>query len=294
MSPQRLIKKEARGRLKGHWGTALGVLCIPAAVYVAFAFIVEYIQFFAGIFDLTSTTQLMTSPAALWTLCGTSVLQVLSALFVLRPLLLGIRRWWYAMAFGNNTGARTCLYYFSRYEYGRCLAYTFRLLGHILLRALPITFVALALTALITWGICPELPAVLAGSAGTDVLYHVILVAVEVFAIAMLVGLVILVVLCLRFTLSDYLFVTERELNCIALSAQIMRGYKGHVFRWMLAFFGWALLGIFAIPLLFVLPYAGMAKAVLCKWIVYNYRNPPESAPLYDFTSSPEASPSAE
>lgn len=272
MTPQKLIKKEALGRLRGHWPSALGVLCLPAAVWVLTAFAAEYICYCGGLFAAADAAALLAAPFTLLALFGAVLLQFCVLFFVVRPMMLGVTRWWCALAHGKNIGAGACLYYFAPAEYGRCMAYSFRLLGRIALRAAPILLGILLISGIS--GICArptllqELPV-----HGAGALQQTELTAMgTAFTVTAVSGVILLIVLCIRFLLSDYLYITERELNCINRSAQLMRGYNRAALRVLCAFLWWALLSLFVIPLLFTLPYFGTAIAVLSKWIVYNQK----------------------
>ena len=276
MSPQKMIKKEALGRLRGNWPTALGILCLPAAVWTLVAFASEYICYCGGVFNVTDSVALFASPVALACLAVSVLFRLLVAFFVLRPLLLGVQRWWCGLAFDKNMGAGMCLYYFSRAEYGHCIKYSFRMLLRLLLRAAPIALVLLVLTGLCGVAARPAVLTEFFTQGITALQEHEISAMNTAFAILLPLGILVFVLLCIRFLLSDYLFITERELNSMTLSAQRMRGYKKHSARVLLSFLWWILLSLFAIPLLFTVPYMGMALTVLCKWIVYNQRHSAE------------------
>ena len=276
MTPQKQIKIEAKGRLRGNWPSALGVWVVPLVLAALLAYFYDYMLYAAGVAD--GSADLSPGTGEFWITAAAAVVLALTAIFVLRPLMLGVRRWCCAMAFGNNIGAGAVLYYFRRGRYGRSMRHSGCLLGRILLRLVPVELLALGAATLLAAAFEPaafsQLFAGVRSTAAqnTLTLWLALVTAMELF------GALVTLMLCMRYFLADYLYITEDDADCIAHSVQMMRGWSAAALHTLASFFGWALLSVLAFPLLYLLPYGGVALAVARKWMVYNARHPAESA----------------
>ncbi|MBQ9083287.1 MAG: hypothetical protein IJY28_07295 [Clostridia bacterium] len=248
LSPFRLLAQEARARLRGHWPSALGILLLPAAILVLYGYLSGYLSF-------------LCHKEWIAFLLGVPVF-----LLVLRPMSLGVLRWWAALAVGNDTGVGSVLYYFSPARYLPALKYTLRLLGNALLRLLPYILAVLSVTAFLCFRNHPVVMDILLHDPLTltsQQLYHLTMLLTEV---ASLFGpLVFFLLLPLFF--ADYLYVTRPDPTPVRDSALLCRRCFSHVLSLTLRRFGWFFLSFFIFPLLYTLPYLGMTYAVFCKWM---------------------------
>lgn len=278
MSPQKLIRKEGRGRLKGHWSTALGIFCVPLAALIVVAFAAEYIYSCAGFYDNPKSSAL-TVAAEIIIQAAVLAAVALVLFFLIRPMMLGIRRWFCALAFGNDTGAGTVLYYFRKDEYGPCIRYSFRLLLYVLRTALPIAVAWIAVSAVSVWIADASVFSTLFRQGVNALSVSQQMVLLNCLTFTGVVGLIALPICCQHLFLSDYLFITERDWYCIRHSVEMMRHNKRASLLLLLSFCPWALLCILIFPLLFAAPFFCSSLAVCRKWMVYNFRNPIPAPP---------------
>ena len=278
-NPHQLIKKEGLGRLRGHWPAALGLLVIPAATGVLLAMAAEYLYVCLGFFS-DPVPEWLTPSAQVAIQAAVIAVALVLCLLVLHPLLMGARRWFCALAFGNDTGSGTVLYYFRRTEYAACFRFLLKKLQYVCIRALPtaagILLVWAAGTALADASLLPTL---LHGglSALHDAQYMIL---VDIGTAAVLLGIVGWMIWCRPIFLADYLFITERQTDAVAQSVALMKPFCGTVLRLAASFWAWGLLSLLVFPLLFVLPYWMSSAAVAQKWMVYQARhagNAPEN-----------------
>lgn len=276
MSPHKIIKKEGLGRLRGHWPAALGTLLIPAAVGTLLAMAAEFVYVLTGFYDDPMPDHL--TPAAQIGIQAAVIAAVLAMLLlVVRPLMLGARRWFCALAFGNDTGSGTVLYYFRPGEYAACLRYSLRKLWYIAIRAVPV-----AVGAAVLWfGLVALTDASLLSSllrgAIDELAYGQYVALTDTAVLAGLLGAVALIIWCLPLFLADYLFITARRMDAVPASAALMRPFIPTALRLIASYWAWGLLSLLVFPLLFVLPYFMSSMAVAQKWMVYQSRTAPNA-----------------
>lgn len=269
MSPHKLIKKEGLGRLRGHWPAALGALLIPAAVGTLLAMAAEFLYVLLGFFD-DPAPDWLTPAAQIGIQAAVIAAALVLLLLTLRPLMMGAHRWFCALAFGNDTGSGTVLYYFRPQEYAACLRYTLQKLGYAAIRAIPTAVGAIVLWAgLVAFvGDVQTIPTLLRG--GLDALSdEQFIVLADTGVLAALLGAVGLLIWCLPLFLADYLFITARRTDAVSASAALMRPFCATALRLIASFWAWGLLSLLVFPLLFVLPYFMSSMAVAQKWMVY-------------------------
>ena len=276
MSPHKIIKKEGLGRLRGHWPAALGTLLIPAAVGTLLAMAAEFVYVLTGFYDDPMPDHL--TPAAQIGIQAAVIAGVLALLLlVVRPLMLGAHRWFCALAFGNDTGSGTVLYYFRPGEYAACLRYSLRKLRYIAIRAVPVTVGAAVLWfGLVALTDAPLLSSLLRGTID-ELAYGQYVALTDTAVLAGLLGAVALIIWCLPLFLADYLFITARRMDAVPASAALMRPFIPTALRLIASYWAWGLLSLLVFPLLFVLPYFMSSMAVAQKWMVYQSRTAPNA-----------------
>ena len=276
MSPYRMIRNEARGRLKGNWVPALGIWILPVALLMLLSYGSEYIYFCLGFYrepesyTLTYGQEIGYQAAVIF---GVALVMLL----VLRPLMLGVRRWYNALAFGNRPDTATVLYYFQKREYRVCISYSLRLLGAVLCAIFPFVLIVLAVTAFILQITFPTaLSAFVSGNVSSlsAAEYGVLTTA---WACCLPITVLVSVIRCQKLFLADYIFITERDLDAVRCSVDRMNGQYFRSFRTCSRMFFSYLLIIFAFPLVVLLPFWAEVFAVARKWLVYNAHHPEEA-----------------
>lgn len=266
MNANQRIRFEARGRLRGNWGTALGLTGIWIAAVFVLALVAELGYYLTRLLDDNGMMDLAAAAkAGTLQLCGFFLIPAVSAvlaLLLLAPLWLGLVRWFSFLAQGERLDAEAVFYYFLPANYGAAMrfscAFFLRIAGWSAVCLLP-GIIAATLPALTTENIIfiPALAANLLTAVG---------------GLLEIGGVVLLCNRVLQCFAAPFLFVTRGgSSESIQLSIRVMNGYKMSMFGLALSFIGWALLCIFAFPAVYVFPYITEAALVSSKWMVYNY-----------------------
>jgi hypothetical protein len=252
LSPFRLLAREVRQCLCGHWSAALGILLLPAAVLVLYGYLAGYLMF-VGHLNVLAV-----------------LLGVLMFLLIFRPLSLGVVRWWAALAAGHDLGGGCALHYFARTRYLSALKYNLRLLGCMLLRLLPYALAVLTVTAVLCFRKLPEVPSILLHNPSALTAQQLTQLATLLSDTAFNLGPLVFFLLVPLF-FADALYVTRPNPTPIRDSARLYRRCYTHTISLVPRYFGWMLLSLFVLPLLYVLPYLGMTYAVFCKWMLRDH-----------------------
>lgn len=270
MSPNKLIKAEARGRLSGHWPSALGVLVLPASVLVLLTFVCEYILYCTSSVSTDAANQHVPNGASRWGVAAVLVLCAAAWIFLLHPLMLGVQRWWAAMAFGHDTGAVTCLYYFSREAYLPCVRYTLCLARQLLLRLVPTAVVVVLLSGVKLYLGHPETFSVLTHHGVSHLTAEQLNTCTELLIGGIGTGIPIFLLFSLSLFPAGYLYITDPSHEVFSRAARLVRSNLLRLLCFLLSFSWWYMLSMFVFPLIYTVPYLGIASAVFCKWIILN------------------------
>lgn len=277
MSPNQQLKREARSQLAGHWPQALAVTAVYLAASLLFAVLQEGLSVLTGAIPLevalgeASFTGLADTPLSVAVDTAVTVLQ----LVLLTPLVLGMVKWFFRRAQGEEVSIAVMFEYYTR--------------GEQFVRALA--FLANGLIRVLAWGCVSFLPgaACLAVASYQKRVFspspQVAAGLWEPLGVVLLgLGFLLFIPMMLRFFLAPFLFVEDSSLSagmCYRLSVQNMRFFRGHLFSLICSFIGWLLLCLFSFPLLFVYPYFAAALSNSAKWILFENHRAEEARAYY-------------
>ena len=270
------IKQNARRALGGNWGKAIAILLTLFAVSLLFVFfeaLFYWVFHFTGGVGphlrfsldfipldyplLTQERDVNLVPfliSTLSTLCG---------LLVLSPLSLGITRWYYELIAGEETEIFTIFSYFSHFRlYLRSVWYHIQIMVRSFLWSVALFAPGTLLFALCSYYL--EQPG--NGAYVTALSFGLVLSCVLLVLCA-----VVLILLLLRYFLTPYYLVEKPEwtvTQAIRRSVAGTREQKGNLLLFGLSFLPWLLLGVFLLPLLYVIPYLMASRALYAKVLI--------------------------
>lgn len=249
------IKSEARLSLKDKWPKALG---IGALVISAFCLI--YV-FFSMLYLMFSGTL-----GSTWGI----VLSLIPAFFIWQffgvPLLYGALRWFWFTATGEDVPVSEVFFYFSRTkEYIRSISLGFRIFCRI---------VAIIVVCFLPSGIISILC--------RPTLYDMLNFNMPFFVSSLwslgnvltLFGTILSIILLLRYFAAPILMINDNNISpqeALHLSNIISKQVNGKTFTFLLSFFGWAILSLLVIPIIYILPFFMASYAIYCKHLIENY-----------------------
>lgn len=277
MGANQRIKAQTKACLSGNWSSALAV----TGVVLAFQFLSMIVQeslllilnrlALVDIFSNESLTvaEVLSNPFY-WL---SSAVGWLFSFFLTAPVFLGALRYFYLLSQAVRLGGRElpCVgevfYYFSS---GRRFIRWLTFQVQLTLRG-----IVWAVISFLPGGLLVCFSGILKGSvlssnadAALAVQSVFLLLAGELLLAC---GLVLFVSFMLRYFLSPFLLFREEDYTPAACMKESIRGmshFRGKVFSLIMSFFGWLVLCILAFPVLYVLPYMGVALTVAAGWIL--------------------------
>lgn len=257
------LKSNAKRAMRGNWGKAIGILFLLIAVKGMFAVLQAVLDIFYGapldnIPADVDITQFMTTLTPYLAFMG--LLYFLS--WLVYPIRIGVKGWYTRLVYERETPIGAI---FSFFESGRLYA-----------RSLWFSINLGIRTAF--WGILIFLvPAAAAGCVSfvSEQSSLFALLTLMTVIISIIMSVVFCIVIC-RYFLAPYLLSIDESLTAnqaIKKSIAYTKGFRMDIFLFYLSFFGWFLLSVFVLPLLYVLPYFETSTAMLARYIVeYNQR----------------------
>lgn len=259
MELHRIIKSDARKALRRYWGRSVAAMLIVFAAYLAISISESVLLFvFSGkgnisaeTFDLASTT-----PEVLVILGCTAL-----AFCLLMPgLLLGFKKLHLGFAKNAETAVYTLFDCFSSFrEFFRSLIFSLLL--------------SLRCTAVTLFSLIPG--AALIYAAYTYIQPQnrtVYMLKVCAYCVGVIIGLLCLamgLIFMQRWFAAPYYLVSGSGIHkAFALSVKATRNMNSEIIRFKLSYFGWALLSVFAFPLLWSLPYYSVAEAIYAEYLM--------------------------
>ena len=255
MPTTNIMKTEARLSLKDKWPKAIG---LGALVISAFCLI--YV-FFSMLYIMFSHTL-----GNVWGI----ILSLIPAFFIWQffgvPLLYGVLRWFWFTITGEDVPVNEAFFYFSRTkEYIRSISLGFR----IFCRIVAILFVCFFPSGIIS---------VLCRPTVYDMLNFTMPFFVSSLwslgNVLTLFGTILSTILLLRYFAAPILMINDNNISpqeALHLSSIISKQVNGKTFAFLLSFFGWAILSLLVIPLIYILPFFMASYAIYCKHLIENY-----------------------
>ncbi len=275
MSPNQQLKREAKFQLRGHWPQALAVTAVYLTATLFFAVLQEGLLVLTGVIPLKAALgeiQIAQLPHPPLTFIINSVVTVFR-LVLLAPLVLGIVKWFFRRAQGEEISVSVLFEYYSS--------------GEQFVRALA--FLAHGLVRVLAWGCVSFLPGGLCLAAAAyqrrSFAHYAAAGVLEPLGLVFLgLGILLFIPMMLRLFLAPFLFVEDSSLSagmCFRLSVQKMRFFRGHLFSLICSFLGWLVLCLFSFPLLYVFPYFAAALSNSAKWILFENHRAEEANAYY-------------
>lgn len=258
----RVIRRDARCALRFCGGRAAACVLIIFLAYLAISLTESILLFvFAGMeslyLDYAALSKI--SPEVLYISGGSAAVYI----FVISALAFGHTKLHFAFAEGKDENITMLFDGFSSLK--RLFGCIFFYLGYGIRAAVSLAAAAIPGTAIFyaAWKFIPE-------SGRT----------IEILRIAVCCIAVAVVILCLslalifiqRWALAEYYYVNGSGIiKSFSLSAKAAKGLCTTIIKFKLSFFGWALVSLFILPLLWSVPYYSVAKAIFAKYLMERY-----------------------
>ncbi len=195
---------------------------------------------------------------------------------ILSPLEMGETKWYYSVAKGSRTHLRKMFFYFGSNE--GYISLVFFKIGQ-LIRQIAYGLVAfLAAIAALSLSIYQF---TIYYNSGIEEDMQKAFLYLAVTAVLALLGVVLYVLLMLKYFLAEYLFASMndfgggfRQINsCFARSKELMSGQTGRVIALIISFIPLMISCILIFPILYVYPYMKASLAALARTIIKEARN---------------------
>lgn len=283
MSKGYIAKRAARDSLKNNWGKAVTVFMSVCAVWLLIALAEQIVRLLINV-PPTATSLSDTGEEIIIT--NTSIYSTLmtaaGALFFLvflMPLTLGQYFWHYSNSKGSDSRVSSVFSPFSSFKnLAKSLWYFINISFRRLLWFFVFFFPASVLLTLIK---------TLLSEVETQYSKYLILGFDLLTAALLILSLTLYTIFSMCYFLAPYLLVSDPTLSvnkAIRISTMMMRSRKVEAFWFVLSFFGWFLLCIFVLPLLYVFPFYANARAHYARHIVENSYTPVKNLSDLAFT----------
>lgn len=260
-------KSNAKQFLKGNYISATIVSLVLLAAISLIAMLRSLIAVLFSIGDTNFTLSIdILHPIKLLGFFSLAAVTFLLVCTLVGPIYLGVYRWFWNLTADNTLSAGQVFYYFSQGLYRKTVTFIVCFLWKIV-RCVIFAFLPYAVTVTLS---SPQLyklfgstvPIFMASLAPLTMLFSVAGFALTVFYIFRI--YLIVPLYCNDDT------ATNKEVFLLAkqLSYYTASGY----FSFLASFIGWFLLSLFAIPMLYTIPYFACANAMYCRFAL-NYSN---------------------
>ena len=252
------IKKAARGALKHCWPEAI----IVSVVLIATLMLNTFMQLMLmSIFKVKEVwTPFTPTDLPLYSQFASVGITLFSAVFsflVIFPLIFGVMRWFWAVTGGSSVGVGDIFYYFSSPKiFFKTLGLSIRL------------YIMLVIGAIVCF-----LPYILVGIATSPYLYDSLGVSMPIVMNGLLplvsffelFGFLAFLMWISMYLLCYTVIFAEPEISSgeiIRRTVKVTKGFRFNTVGFFFSFFGWLLLSLLAVPLIFTVPYLLASFAV--------------------------------
>lgn len=252
------IKKAARGALKHRWPEAI----IVSVVLIATLMLNTFMQYMLmSIFKVKEVwTPFTPTDLPLYSQFASAGITLFSAVFsflVIFPLTFGVMRWFWAVTGGSSVSVGDIFYYFSCPKiFFKTLSLSIRL------------YIMLVIGAIVCF-----LPYILLGIATSPYLYDSLGVSMPIVMNGLLplvsffelFGFLAFLMWISMYLLCYTVIFAEPEISSgeiIRRTVKVTKGFRFNTVGFFFSFFGWLLLSLLAVPLIFTVPYLLASFAV--------------------------------
>ncbi len=245
------IKSAAKKALKHRWGEAIAVSLIVLGTALLDIIMQALLM---TIFKVDAVWSPFTPTSVpFYSIVASNCITVFSAIFslvIMFPLIFGVMRWFWHVTGGNDPDISDIFYYFSSAkQFGKALLIAIGLFWRMVLGAaicfLPYTAVSLLTQSEFYSRLGVTMPTYMSGAYPLVSLFEAL-------------GFFMLLLWISIYAMFYSAMFSEPELSAprtIKLGSVISRGYRMRFIGFILSFFGWIVLSILALPLLFFVPF---------------------------------------
>ncbi len=252
------IKRAARGALKHRWPEAITV----SVVFIATLFLMIYMQvLLMSLFKIEETWQPFgQTELSIYVQLASIFITLFAAVFsllILAPLGFGVMRWFWNVTGGGQGRVGEIFYYFSSGKiYFKAFILSLRLLLRLAVGAvicfLPYNILGILTTPNLYYNLGIPMPMVMDSLSPLVGFFYLC----GIMAFLLWTGIYFL---CYTVIFSEGgLTVTQ----IIRRTVKVSRGFRFNSVGFILSFFGWLLLSLLAVPVIFTLPYLLASLAV--------------------------------
>ena len=251
----KIVKANAKTSLLNKWPAAIGIGSILLSVFCIHIILLN-------VFATLLNGALNTFSANLISF----VLTVITLPFFAMPLLYGALRWfWFTANDADVPISEIFCFFSSGSEYLRALSLSFRI------------FFRIACILVLCFS-----PSIIIWLVRHPQTYDILNFAMPYWTSSMWVlgniftyfGATLSIILLLRYFAAPVLMINDRTLSpqeALDLSVIISKSANGRTFSFLLSFFGWGLLSLLILPMIYTLPYFLASYAVYCRFLINHY-----------------------
>lgn len=255
MPPVKVVKANAKTSLLNKWSSAIGIGTIILSILCVHIILLNvFATLFSGLVS-----------DFLATLLGL-VLTVITLPFFAMPLLYGALRWfWFTANDADVPVSEIFCFFSSSSEYLRALSLSYRIYFRI--------------TSILLFCF---LPSIIIWVVRNPQTYSILNFSMPYWTSSMWVlgnifnffGTTFSIILLLRYFIAPILMINDRNLSpqeALDLSVIISKATNGRTLSLLLSFFGWGLLSLLFIPMIYTIPYFLASYSVYCRFLINHY-----------------------
>lgn len=262
------MKRNAKWALHKSWGKAIAIILIGVAISLLFTILETIVTLVLDIPTFLDVADTLTNfiddiPNTTYLSLGVTMVIALLSFFVMSPLELGIKQWFYGVSDGKSEDIASI---FSFFDSAKLFFKSLWLNICIFFKMFFYGIVMFALNIVLTI-------AIIIVSQGAPSRLQMVIVSGGIILDILLFfcALIFLKIFSFRYFLAPYLIFENRDLSvreAIKGSVQETKGHKQNLFTFWLSFLGWYALSIFIFPALYVYPYTRTSFSIYARYII--------------------------